>query len=142
MYALREDNNIFTLNIPEQCQVFANKFDELQSSISKVSVSNEMLAGIYVHRIISTCIFLIIGMLSKAKSQILRVAACMHMLFSDFKDIENEDVIPVVNQISTEISEAALIAAENFVKMCCQHCLFLSGKGILDNEIKRYSEGT
>ena len=39
---------IFTLNIPEQCQVFANKFDELQSSISKVSVSNEILAGIYL----------------------------------------------------------------------------------------------
>ena len=64
------------------------------------------------------------------------------MLFSDFKDIESEDVILVVNQISTEISEAALIAAENFVEIDCQHCLFLSGKGILDNEIKRYSEGT
>ena len=62
----------------------------------------------------------------------------MYMLFSDFKDTENEEVIPIVNQIS---SIAALIAAENFVKICFQHCLFLSDKGILDNEIKGYSEG-
>ena len=80
-------------------------------------------------------------MLSKAKGQILRVAACIHVLFSDFKGHENEDIIPVVHEISPEISEAAIIAAQNFVEICCQHCIFLSGKGILDNEIKRYSEG-
>ena len=80
-------------------------------------------------------------MLSKAKGQILRVAACMHVLFSDFEDIENEDVIPTVNQISPEISKAAVIAAENFVETCCQHCLFLSGEGVVNSEIKRYSEG-
>ena len=65
----------------------------------------------------------------------------MHVLFSDFEDIENKDVIPTVNQISPEISKAAVIAAENFVETCCQHCLFLSGKGVLNSEIKRYSEG-
>ena len=66
----------------------------------------------YAYRIIRSCISLIVGMLSKAKGQILRVAACMHVLFSDFEDIENEDVIPTVNQISPEISKAAVIAAE------------------------------
>lgn len=85
LFTLREDNNIFTSNIPEEYQVFANKFDELQSSILKVLISNEMLAGVYTHtvmyRIISTCMFLIIGMLTKAKGQILCFATCMHILF-------------------------------------------------------------
>lgn len=60
------------------------------------------------------------------------------MLISDFKDAENEEFIPIVNQISSII---ALIAAENFVKICFQHCLFLSDKGILEYEIKGYSKG-
>lgn len=65
----------------------------------------------------------------------------MHMLFSDFKDHKDEDIIPTVHQISLEISEAAIVAAQNFVEICCQHCVFLSGKGILHNEVKRYCEG-
>ena len=84
----------------------------------------------------------IVGMLSKAKVQILQVAAYMHVLFSDFKDHEDKDIIPTVHQILPEISEAAIVSAQNFVEICCQHCVFLSGKGILHNEIKRYSEGT
>ena len=104
-----------------------------------------MLAGtctyIQLCTVHKTCI-LIVGMLSKAKGQILRVAACIHVLFSDFKDNEDEDIIPTIRKISPEISEDAIIAAQNFVETCCQHCMFLCGKGILDNEIKRHGEGT
>ena len=62
-------------------------------------------------------------MLSKAKGQILRVAACIHVLFSDFKGHEHDNIIPTIHQISPEISEAAIVAAQNFVEICCQHCL-------------------
>ena len=47
LLTVREDNSVFTLSIPEQCEVFATKFDDLQRSISKVSISNKMLAGMY-----------------------------------------------------------------------------------------------
>lgn len=58
------------------------------------------------------------------------------MLFSDFNGREDENIIPTIHQISPEISKAAIVAAQNFVEICCQHCVFLSGKGILENEIK------
>jgi len=79
-------------------------------------------------------------MLSKAKGQILRVAACMHILFLDF-DERHEDIPTFFKDIPEEISEKAIIAAQNFVEVCCQHMAFLAGRRKIDNEITRHSEG-
>jgi len=81
------------------------------------------------------------GLLSKAKGQILRVAACIHVLVADFKNHENDlDFKPVSSTVPSEISDYAINAAENFVMTCCQHCSFLAGRGDLDKEIKCCSE--
>ena len=81
-------------------------------------------------------------MLSKAKGQILRVAAYIHALISDYKDHEmEEDFSPVPKALPSTISEDAIIAAEDFVTTCCQHCAYLSGRSTIENEIKRCSEG-
>lgn len=52
-------------------------------------------------------------MLSKAKGQILRVAACIHALISDYKDHEmEEDFSPIPKAVPSIISEYAIIAAK------------------------------
>jgi len=78
-------------------------------------------------------------MLSKAKGEILQVAACIHVLFAD--DDKKEIFIPEAKQTPSVISDSAIIAAEDFVKTCCQHCLYLCGEGSIENEIRRCSGG-
>ena len=64
-------------------------------------------------------------MLSKSKGQVLRIAAVMHVLFH----IENPNAIP------SELSEAAVKAADCFVDLCLQHAAFLGGRGDLKTEV-------
>ena len=58
-------------------------------------------------------------MLSKSRGQILRVAAVLHVLFHLDTPLE----------IPKEISEQALLAAQNFVELCNQYTAFLAGRG-------------
>ena len=83
------------------------------------------------------CLYMCIGMLSKAKGQILRVAACLNLLFCDYE--ENES-IKVAEFIPLVITEEAILAAQNFVTVACQHGIFLAGRGKIEAELQRYSE--
>ena len=58
-------------------------------------------------------------MLSKSKSQVLRIAPAFHLLFN----YSNDEQIPAV------VSEAAINAAINFVKISCQQTAITAGKG-------------
>ena len=78
-------------------------------------------------------------MLSKSKGQI-RVAPCLHVLFVDFN--EREKGIPTsFKEIPEEIDEKAIVAAQNYVEVCCQHIAFLAGRKTIDSEITRHVEG-
>lgn len=57
-------------------------------------------------------------MLSKSKGQVLRVAAVMHVLFN----MDSPTNIP------SEIFEAAVRAADNFVDLCLQHAAIFGGR--------------
>ena len=57
-------------------------------------------------------------MLSKAKGQVLRVAACLHVLFCDSDQPDN--TIPQM------ITREAILAAKDFVNLCCQHAAFIA----------------
>ena len=72
------------------------------------------------------------GMLSKAKGQILRVAAALHVLFN----INTPLTIP------QEISDAAIKAAVDLVDVCIQHAAFLARRGDVDETIQGLAEGT
>ena len=66
-------------------------------------------------------------MLSKAKGQVLRVAAALHVLAGDGEDEELENItVPGV------ICREAILAA---VKTCCQHAAFVTGRGRIENKI-------
>ena len=67
-----------------------------------------------------------IGMLSKSRGQILRVAATMHVLFH----LDTPLTIPPT------ISEAALKAAQSFVELCNEHAAFLGGRGDIGEAIE------
>ena len=70
-------------------------------------------------------------MLSKAKGQILRVAASLHVLFN----INTPLTIP------QEISDAAIKATVDLVDVCIQHAAFLAGRGDVDETIRGLVEG-
>lgn len=42
---IRKDNITITLTLPENCKIFAEKYDSLQLAISQISVVDELLAG-------------------------------------------------------------------------------------------------
>lgn len=73
-------------------------------------------------------------MLSKAKGQVLHTAAAMSVLFSDSLD---DDGTIVVSSVHSTISTRPILAAENFVDMCCQHAAYIAGRGKLEDEINR-----
>jgi hypothetical protein len=72
-----------------------------------------------------------IGMLSKSKGQVLRVAAVLHMLFVD------PSTLPTIPSL---ISIEAITAAQSFVDTCCQHAAFIAGCGLVD-EIQHLVSG-
>lgn len=76
-----------------------------------------------------SCSFVfLIGMLSKSRGQILRVAAVMHALFN----LDTPLAIP------DRISEAAIKAAKNFVELCNQHAAFLAGRGVISDPLSHW----
>lgn len=72
-------------------------------------------------------------MLSKSKGQILRVSAAFHILFAIGTSDESSDDLSATTD---EISEEAIIAAINFVNVCCQHTAFMAGRGGIAGEIE------
>ena len=70
-------------------------------------------------------------MLSKAKGQILRVAATLHVLFH----IDNS--LPVTNVIS----DKAITAAIDLVDVCIQHAAYLAGRGNIEETIQAIIDG-
>jgi len=72
-----------------------------------------------------------VGMLSKSKGQILRIAATLHVLFN----IEQpQDIAPL-------ISDAAIKAAEDLVDVCIQHAAFLAGRGDVNAFLDEMAKG-
>ena len=106
------------------CGHFQMKYDKVQAMIRQVGCMDELLSG-NNHRgnstfflptalncacnIIILCpIHPILGMLSKSKGQILRVATVVHILFN----------MDSPTSISNEVSESSVIAADCFVDLC------------------------
>ena len=65
-------------------------------------------------------------MLSKAKGQILRVAASMHILFH----LEKED------EICDVIIDEAIKAAINYIMTCIQHTAYMTGRSTVVQEVE------
>ena len=77
-----------------------------------------------------------LGMLSKSKGQVLRVAATLHVLFYDATCIDDQEDITV-----SSVPSKAILAAENFVDTCCQHAAFIAGRSKMADEITRLTSG-
>ena len=75
-------------------------------------------------------------MLSKAKGQVLRVAAALHVLFSD---TVGEDGKIIVSEVVQTIKAEAIVAAKNFVDISCQHAAYIAGRGDIEDEIENIS---
>ena len=75
-------------------------------------------------------------MLSKSKGQILRVASCLHVLFTDSNN-DDSDIVGIPSTISKE----AIVAAQNFVETCCQHAAFMAGRDKVEAEISELITG-
>lgn len=97
--------------MPKQLSAFVTKYDGIQSQLESICGKDELLSGI----------------LSKAKGQLLRVAACLHVLFK----LETPDTIEV------EISDKALSAAIDFIDVCCDHASLITGRGCISDEASK-----
>ena len=71
-------------------------------------------------------LLLFVGMLSKSKGQILRVATALHVLFH----------VGSYDSISGEITEEAIAASVNFVGLCCQQTAYMAGRGDINEDIQ------
>ena len=78
------------------------------------------------------CFLSSVGMLSKAKGLILRVAGILHVLFH---------LGSRVGDIPQEICADALKAAENYVDVCCQHVAYIAGRGDMQGAILQIQKG-
>ena len=45
------------------------------------------------------------------------------------------------NTIPQMITTEAILAAKDFVDLCCQHAAFIAGRGKIKDEIEQYSTG-
>lgn len=75
-------------------------------------------------------------MLSKSKGQILRVSVAMQVLFSMFEETPADT--PEDDQVNTsiEVSDAAIIAAIDFVDVCVQQVAYIAGRGDIKMDIE------
>lgn len=121
----------FTLSHP--CETFSDKYDEIQEQLQTILGVDELLSGKHDHAVVClvNVVVKLIGMLSKSKGLILRIAGVLHVLFH----LNSPENIP------NEISEEAIKAAEDFINVCCQHTAFLSGRGDIDDAIKSLQRG-
>ena len=62
----------------------------------------------------------------------LRIATIFHMLFS----IEGDH-----QPLNLEVSDDAIKAAINFVKVACQQTAFVAGKGLIQEEVHGIKSG-
>ena len=72
-----------------------------------------------------------LGMLSKSKGQILRVAAALHVLFHHNTPLH----------VPESISKEAVKAAVSFVELCIQHAAYMAGRGDMSEAIQAIRPG-
>ena len=70
-------------------------------------------------------------MLSKSRSQALRLAPVMHLLFHFGEE----------GNLSDDVSDAAMKAAINFAIVSCEQTAMITGKGSMEEVIQRCQSG-
>ena len=81
------------------------------------------------------CAFLavdFIGMLSKSRGHVLRIATVLHLLFH---------LDDAHHQLDVVVSEEAVRAAVNFIQVASQHTAFIAGRGLLNEELEKFKAG-
>ena len=128
------------LNLPLECEVYFKKHNLLQKQLRHLSVLDQLLSGLFVIYIMRVSLIIrfliyILGLLSKAKGQILRVAALLHIFF------ETESLTINLSSVPSTISEQAIRAAIDFADVSCQHTAYIAGRGEIEEEINHILTG-
>ena len=100
----KDNDEVFMLNLPLECEVYFKKHNLLQKQLRHLSVLDQLLSGLFVIYIMRVSLIIrfliyILGLLSKAKGQILRVAALLHIFF------ETESLTINLSSVPSTISE-------------------------------------
>ena len=84
-------------------------------------------------------LFAHIGMLSKSRGHVLRLAAVLHILFLFFTNDTNPSTDDIPEDINGDIiSEAAVQAAIDFTLLSCQQTAYIAGRGTLEEEVQKF----
>ena len=73
-----------------------------------------------------------LGMLSKSRGHVLRLATVMHFLFH-IDDLDKE--------LEAEVSDSAIRAAVNFIEVSSQQTAFIAGRSIISDELAKFQAG-
>ena len=122
--------------------MYFKKHNLLQTQLRRLSVLDELLSGLCTDVMLVTftqLYYCILGLISKAKGQILRVAALLHIFFCD--SIQTESDRMEVSPVPSTISEQAIRAAIDFVDVSCQHTAYIAGRGEIEDEVKNIITG-
>lgn len=83
-----------------------------------------LLYAIFIQPSLVFCVYFV-GMLSKSLGQIIRVSASMHVLF----------------HLDSMEPDEAIEAAIDFVEVCCQHAVYITGRGNIKEELTHLQSG-
>ena len=112
------------------CGYFQTKYDKVQADIKTIGCMDDLLSGnntlFCFYEVIYAIMCVHVGMLSKSKGQVLRVATILHVLFN----MGNPTNIP------RKISENSVKAADKIVDLCLQHAAYLGGRGLIHDAIE------
>ena len=103
-----------TWKLENSCKTYTARYDAIQKQLESVCGRDELLSGL----------------LSKAKGQILRVAATLHILFH----------LSTPENIQDTISEEVVAAAINFVQVCCEHASLITGRSLVSEELMQQAK--
>ena len=91
-----------------------------------------------IHYILIKLLLAHLGMLSKSRGHVLRLAAVLHILFSFFTSDANPSAGDIPEVIDDIISEAAVQAAIDFTQLSCQQTAYIAGRGMLEEEVQKF----
>lgn len=125
--------------------MFSDTYNQIQSQLRALGGMDDLICGelyMYSYLLLTlhdaqafTLIFSYVGMLSKSKGQILRVAAIMHVLFQICITTENEDTDHDAIVYDDIISLDALKAAIDFIQTSLQHTCYIAGRSSIIEEV-------
>ena len=139
-------DRVFQLS--ENYSGFAAYYDEIQLQLERIAGIDESLSGMYATIVVvDEMCTPTLGLLSKSRGQVLRMAAVLHVLFTiKVDDVQCEDNDRAADGTTDQqpddgdldvVHDKTVKVAINIVRKSIQHSLYMTGRCTLTEEISK-----